>query len=156
MAENLTGEITEEVVLRKGLLTKSKSKDIYGQYVYYLDGQRLTNDEYMQIINNCPESKYYYEKGCKQRKTGRILLITGGGCVVLGAALLLIEDDIIGPAVIAGVTSSLVSIPFFISGKHKKENAYQVYNEYCATKPTATLSFGPATKGIGMGVYLNF
>lgn len=47
-----------------------------------------------------------------------------------------------------------VSIPFFAAGKH----AYKVYNEYCAkpAKPTASLSFGPATNGIGMGVYLNF
>ena len=61
----------------------------------------------------------------------------------------------LGIGAVIGIPTSLASIPFFISGKHKKNNAYQVYNEYCA-KPTATLSFGPATKGIGMGVYLNF
>ncbi len=34
-------------------------------------------------------------------------------------------------------------------------NANEVYNQYCS-KPTASLSFGPATTGLGVGVYLNF
>lgn len=166
LAANLMNEEPEVSVLRTGLLTKSDIKDTFGNYIYYLDGERLTNDEYMNIINNCPESKYYYEKGCRQRKTGRILLISAGGCVVTGAAIGAIVgangnefDFVLGVGTligaVIGIPTSLASIPFFISGKHKKNNAYQVYNEYCA-KPTATLSFGPATKGIGMGVYLNF
>lgn len=161
-------EIIEiEVEPRTGLLTKGNIKDIYGNYIYYLDGERLTNKEFMELINNCPESHYYYEKGCRQRKTGRILSIwVPVGCVVTGAVIGVIVDDhdadgLLGGAIFgggAGVASALASIPFFTSGKHKKENAYQVYNEYCAkpTKPTASLSFGPATKGIGMGIYLNF
>ena len=159
-------EIIEiEVEPRTGLLTKGNIKDIYGNYVYYLDGERLTNKEFLELINSCPESKYFYEKGCKQRKTGRILAIwVPIGCVVTGAVVGISVDSwysriwgtVIGAS--AGGISALVSIPFFVNGKHKKENAYQVYNEYCAkpAKPTASLSFGPATKGIGMGIYLNF
>ena len=164
LAKNLMEEEPEVVfVERKGLLTKGDIKDNQGNYIYYLDGQRLTNKEFLELINNCPESRYYYEKGCKQRKTGRILAIwVPIGCVVagavVGAATLdyssgALDGALIGAA--AGGVSALASIPFFASGRHKKENAYQVYNEYCA-KPTAMLSFGPATKGIGMGVYLNF
>ena len=173
LAANLMDEEPEVVVLRNGLLTKSDIKDPFWNYIYYLDGQRLTNDEYMGIINNCPESKFYYEKGCRQRKTGRILSIcVPVGCVATGTVIGLILDIaqphrydsyMFGSATGGGAAigaffggvSALTSIPFFVSGKHKKENAYQVYNEYCA-KPTASLSFGPATKGIGMGVYLNF
>ena len=166
LAANLMDEAPEVVVMRGGLITKGDIKDSQGNYIYYLDGQRLTNKEYMDLINGCPESKYYYEKGCRQRKTGRILLITGGGCVITGVLIGTIigifdngdvdfETGTIGGALL-GVPVALSSIPFFAIGKHKKENAYQVYNEYCASKPTATLSFGPATKGIGMGVYLNF
>lgn len=169
LAENLMGEALEVVVSRTGLLTKGDIKDSFGNYIYYLDGQRLTNNEYMELINNCSESKYYYEKGCSQRKTGRVLLIAGGGCVVAGTAIGLIMgfktvhtgvgqvsgDEVLGVGAGIGATVALASIPFFISGKNKKENAYQVYNEYCA-KPTASLSFGPATNGLGCGVYLNF
>ena len=162
LAENLTGE---EPPIR-GLLTKGDIKDSFGNYIYYLDGERLTNDEFLGIINNCPESMYYFEKGCRQRKTGRILAIwVPVGCVVTGAAIgaIVFRDEyyiwsFAGAGAFLGAGSALASIPFFASGKHKKENAYQVYNEYCAkpTKPTASLSFGPATQGIGMGVYLNF
>ncbi len=170
LAANLMEEEPETVVLKGGLINKGDIKDSQGNSIYYLDGQRLTNKEYMELINNCPESKYYYEKGCKQRKTGRILSIwVPAGCVVTCALVSLIVSVIgehavdgdlmaIGTGVGAGVgaVSALTSIPFFVSGKHKKENAYQVYNEYCANKPTATLSFGPATNSIGVGVYLNF
>lgn len=156
-------EIIEiEVEPRTGLLTKGNIKDSFGNYIYYLDGERLTNDEFMELINNCPESNYYYEKGCRQRKTGRILSIwVPVGCVVTGSVIgVIVEHGLDGAIVgaIAGGLSALTSIPFFASGKHKKENAYQVYNEYCAkpAKPTASLSFGPATQGIGMGIYLNF
>ena len=114
----------------------------------------------MEIINNCSESKWYYEKGCRQRKTGRILLICGGSCILIGGiteafATGFKRGNYFVPIAGVGAATMLTSIPFFVSGKHKKDNAYQVYNEYCA-KPTASLSFGPATKGIGMGVYLNF
>ena len=170
LAANLMDEAPEVVVLRGGLITKEK--DYFGTY-YALDGQKLTMEEYMKLINGCPESKDYYERGCKQRKTGRILSIwVPVGSVVAGTAIGAIVQAIqknhdehsatkafvigLSAGSSAGAVSALASIPFFVKGKHKKENAYQVYNEYCASKPTATLSFGPATKGIGMGVYLNF
>lgn len=166
LAANLMDEAPEVVVMRGGLITKGDIKDSQGNYIYYLDGQRLTNKEYMDLINGCPESKYYYEKGCRQRKTGRILAIwVPAGCVATGGVVSLIalvsggvkESGLpLTWGIMAGGASALASIPFFAIGKHKKENAYQVYNEYCASKPTATLSFGPATNCIGMGVYLNF
>ena len=156
LAANLMDEEPEVVVLRNGLLTKSNIKDTFGNYIYYLDDQRLTNDEYMEIINNCPESKYYYEKGCRQNKTGKILLVTGG-TIELGLIVWSIIEGYSTPleGSIFAVPIALTSIPFYIAGSSKKNNAYKVYNEHCA-KPTVSLSFGPATNSIGMGVYLNF
>lgn len=162
LAANLMDEEPEVVVLRKGLITKENG--FMGTY-YALDGQRLTTEEYMELINNCPESKYYYEKGCKQRKSGRIFLISGGTCILAASIVAICIGDvtikstdgqILTSIAIAGGVSCLASIPFFVLGKNKKENCYKVYNEYCASKPTATLSFGPATNGLGCGVYLNF
>lgn len=160
MMEEIAWELARKLVdsQTKGMLTKEKG--IMGTY-YALDGERLTNEKYMEIINNCPESKYYYEKGCRQNKTGTILLITAGSLVVVGAAVsAVIEqwDGLIIGGLFVGCPTALASIPFYIAGSSKKNNAYKVYNEYCAkpTKPTASLSFGPATQGIGMGVYLNF
>lgn len=141
---------------KTGVLTKWND-------LYRLDGQPITNERFEEIIRTCPEAWMNYEKGCKQRKTGRILLIVAGGCVVTGIVTDICTHlehsdgkggiSIIGACV--GAATALTSIPFFISGKNKKENCYQVYNEYCA-KPTASLSFGPATNGLGCGVYLNF
>ena len=68
LAANLMEEEIEVVELRYGLITKEK--DYFGTY-YALDGRRLTTEEYMRLINNCPESKDYFERGCKQRKSGR-------------------------------------------------------------------------------------
>ena len=142
LAANLMNEEPEVVVLRGGLITKEK--DYFGTY-YALDGQRLTMEEYMGLINGCPESKDYYEKGCKQRKTGRILWITASGLVVTGFVLSLSGVDSGGCFIIGAslaIPCAAVGIPLHVSGYKKKINAYQVYNEYCASKPTATLSFG--------------
>ena len=87
-------------------------------------------------------------------------MISGGSLIVVGSLITLISGGNDGTgglffgAVLGGATA-FASIPFYIAGSKKKNNAYQVYNEYCS-KPTASLSFGPATQGIGMGVYLNF
>lgn len=129
-----------------------------GKDFYYLGEQRITDDQYLELIKNCPDAWNYYEKGMKQRKTGRILLIIGGGCIVAGAIVGLIDggDGVLGGAVAGAygtAVASLVSIPFFISGKNKKNDAYKIYNQYCV-KPKATLSFRPTANSIG--VCLNF
>ena len=158
LAENLMDEKPEVVVLEKEFLTKEKN--FYGEKYYALGGRRLTNEEYMETLRNCPEAWYSYEKGLRQIKTGKYVLIGAGG----GATLALFISAISSGANFGEASSSLIfgaivgglsSTPFFIAGGKKKNNAYKVYNEYCA-KPTASLSFGPATQGIGMGVYLNF
>ena len=146
----------DELVLRNGLITLEKG--FWGKF-YALDGKMITTEQYIELINSCPESKYVYEKGCKQARLGRKFLIYGGGAsvaAVLIGAIIDLED--IG--VVIGASSAVItagtSIPFLLSGNHKKKNAYKVYNEYCAQPTTATLSFGPATKGVGVGLYLNF
>lgn len=159
LAENLMDEKPEVVVLEKEFLTKEKN--FYGEKYYALGGRRLTNEEYMETLRNCPEAWYSYEKGLRQIKTGKYVLIGAGGGTTLAMFIMAISDSVdFGGAILVSiicgaVVGGLSSTPFFISGVKKKNNAYQVYNEYCA-KPTASLSFGPATQGIGMGVYLNF
>ena len=153
LAKNLTGEKTEEDVPMRGLITKGKD-------FYYLDGKRLTNEQYMVLIHNCPEAWTSYERGRKGAKTGMILFISGLAGTAAGITLgvthpgyaLYLTGCIL---TVAGPVTALTSIPIWISGSSKKKNAYKVYNEYCS-QPTASLSFGPATKGIGTGVYLNF
>lgn len=143
---------------KTGLITKAGS-------LFYLNGQRLTEGEYMELIMNCPEAWLSYEKGCKQRKTGWGLLI-GGPILGVGIAAILISQSGVGNdfrlepigictgvGIICGSVGA--SIALLTTGKNKKENCYKVYNEYCA-QPKTTLSFGPATNGVGCGLYLNF
>ena len=164
LAANLMEEEIEVVGLRYGLITKEK--DYFGTY-YALDGRRLTTEEYIKLINGCPESKYYYEKGCRQWKISKSFTIIGGSVLICsGIGALIMEagpglqsgdgfSEVFTVLGAAGGIATIVSMPFFISGMYKKNNAYKVYNKYCA-KPTASLSFGPATNGIGLGVYVNF
>ena len=124
---------------------------------YALGGRRLTNEEYLEIIRNCPKARYSYEKGSRQIKTGNILVITGVGLgVTLTLTGLIASGYLKGGGLAIGAPVALASIPFYIAGSKKKNNAYQVYNQYCSQPPADSLSYGPATKGLGMGVYLNF
>lgn len=161
-------EISEtETMIETELLSKSEGRDFYGnKYKYYsIRERKLSDEEYMEILKNCPEAWFTYEKGCKQRKTGRILLIAGGsvalGFTAIGGIAyetnkkedtLKATDYLIAGLICAisfGAPPALASIPFYISGTKKKDNAYKIYNEYCA-KPTAKLSFGPTANGIGV------
>jgi hypothetical protein len=54
------------------------------------------------------------------------------------------------------IPSILASIPFYISGSSKKNNAYKIYNQYCSQQSSVSLSFGPATQGVGIGCSINF
>ena len=151
----------DEPILRKGLITIEE--DFWGKY-YALDGKKITDEQYMELITNCPESKFYYEKGCKQKKTGWNLLIVGAPAYASGLLINRIGDSMDSQLLLTGggilcfcgAVTTMVSIPVLLSGNHKKKNAYKVYNEYCAQPTTATLSLGPATKGVGVGLYLNF
>ena len=145
----------EKPLAGQGILTR-------GQYFYYLGEQRISDEQYMELIYNCPESKYYYEKGLKQTKTGKtfLLWVPVGGAVtgaVIGGIVGIIDGSFgaglgigtLAGAFLIGIPSALVSIPFYISGSVKKNNAYKVYNQYCS-QPTATLSFGSTANGIGI------
>ena len=150
---------------KTGVLTK-------GQDFYYLDGQRITDERYVEIIQSCPEAWLEYERGCRQRMTGRILLWQVPlGLVVAGPAVgaiwgwsyhqgggMIVDGTTIGLIAGAGgaVISALASVPFFASGKHKKDNAYKTYNQYCSQQASVSLSFGPATQGVGIGCSINF
>ena len=149
VANMLLGEPVETTT-KTGVLTK------WGD-LYRLDNQPITNERYLEIINNCPEAWAEHEKGCKQKRTGIVLLGTGIGITVASGIVAFAKPDLgLGMAVAAGVGVglSLTSIRFFKLGNKKINNAYNIYNQYCAQQSSASLSFGPT--GNGIGVCLNF
>lgn len=116
---------------------------------YTLNGEVMDKGEYLEFIQStCPQAYEYYRKGTRQRNLGWILLGSGYGISVIGGVTQNIAFSIIG-SVIAGS-----SIPFFITGCTKRNTSHEVYNKSCASKSTASLSFGPTNNGIG--VSLNF
>lgn len=144
-----------EPTVEKVLITK-------GEDFYYIDGQRISNEQYLELIKNCPEAWAKYEKGLKQKKTGSILIISGLSLVGIGTGLiisgalswewegLLIAGLITAPV---GAVTALGAIPIKIAGKSNLKKADMNYNQYCA-QPKATLGFYPTANGIGM--CLNF
>ena len=143
-----------------GVITK------YDRFYYY-DGKQIDDVRYCELMESCPQAWAEYQRGCRKRKTGKILLISSGGfvgvCAIAGAIRGAAEtgqvgvNRVLGGAVegaIVGLIPAIISIPFSIKGKQLINNAYNTYNQYCSGRPTATLSFGPT--GNGVGVSLNF
>lgn len=138
----------------------------YDKFFYYHNGKILDDEQYLKLLESCPQAWKEYQRGCKKAKTGRILLIVGGSCVVIGTIIGTVSEGTkenkwaIGAAIgaidgaILGAIPSIISIPFLTSGKKLKNNALNTYNQYCSDKPTTSLSFGPT--GNGVGVSLNF
>lgn len=149
-----------EPVVEKILITKGK--DFYGKDYYCLGEQRLTDKQYIELIKNCPEAWYVYEKGRKQKKAiGNALLISGISAIVIGTGLIfyggfahfendykvLLSGEIVAP--VGGIIILAGAIPIKCAGNHKQKNTYKIYNQYCA-QPQATLSFSPTVNGIGV------
>jgi len=141
----------------------------YDKFFYYHNGKILDDEQFEKLLESCPQAWKEYQRGCKKRKTGRTLLTIGGGIVITGAVVggivaaiqarqIDIFDFVGGGALLGAMFGAtplaVISIPFFTSGKKLKNNAYNIYNQYCSDKATATLSFGPTGNGVGMS--LNF
>lgn len=145
----------------KKLVIEEKELISYREYYYYLGEKRLTDDEYMYLINNCPEASLKYEKGVKQSKKGKTLLIAGLSSLGAGIGLAVLggSNDITffivtgSLAAVGGVVTTVVAVPIKIAGKSNQKNAYKEYNKYCA-QPQTALNFG--FTGNGIGVCLSF
>jgi len=92
----------------------------------------LTVCSYSQELSHAKTSNYYYNRSKKEKKTAKILLLSGGTSVVLGIGLYaaalndghLTNASVFGGyMVVAGVLSSLVSVPFFISAGDNRHKA---------------------------------
>ena len=122
---------------------------------YYQDGKRLSNDEYVTLLQSCPSAV--------SRSRGGLLVsllgwgVLGGGIgylvgegIVWGFDMFDEDDLAIGGGLMLG------SIPLILIGNSMQRNAYKVYNQNCAKQPSASISVGPTTNSIGLGVYLDF
>ncbi len=141
--------------------------------IYYLGDRRFTEAEYLAFVQeNCQPAYEAFMEGAKLRKTGWQLLASGlpiltAGIVLCGVGVGVgyeqgnkqLGDGLCVPgAILIGVGTglSIGSIPCLIVGSVKKNNSYEVYNEECAPKPTATLDFRLQTSQNGIGLAMRF
>ena len=141
--------------------------------IYYLGDRRFTEAEYLAFVQeNCQPAYEAFMKGAKLRKTGWQLLASGlpiltAGIVLCGVGVGVgyeqgnkqLGDGLCVPGAIfisVGTGLSIGSIPCLIVGSVKKNNSYEVYNEQCAPKPTATLDFRLQTSQNGIGLAMRF
>lgn len=141
--------------------------------IYYLGDRRFTEAEYLAFVQeNCQPAYEAFMKGAKLRKTGWQLLASGlpiltAGIVLCGVGVGVgyeqgnkqLGDGLCVPGAIfisVGTGLSIGSIPCLIVGSVKKNNSYEVYNEECAPKPTATLDFRLQTSQNGIGLAMRF
>jgi hypothetical protein len=141
--------------------------------IYYLGDRRFTEAEYLAFVQeNCQPAYEAFMEGAKLRKTGWQLLASGlpiltAGIVLCGVGVGVgyeqgnkqLGDGLCVPgAILIGVGTglSIGSIPCLIVGSVKKNNSYEVYNEQCAPKPTATLDFRLQTSENGIGLAMRF
>ena len=158
--------VVEEVLPQVPLFTMDDD-------IYYLGDRRFTEAEYLAFVQeNCQPAYEAFMKGAKLRKTGWQLLASGlpiltAGIVLCGVGVGVgyeqgnkqLGDGLCVPGAIfisVGTGLSIGSIPCLIVGSVKKNNSYEVYNEQCAPKPTATLDFRLQTSENGIGLAMRF
>lgn len=161
-----TAAVEESVLAQVPLFTMDDD-------IYYLGDRRFTEAEYLAFVQqNCQPAYEAFMKGAKLRKTGWQLLASGLPILTAGIVLCGVGvgvgydrgDRQLGDAFVAsgaifvgvGTGLSLGSIPCLIVGFVKKNNSYEVYNEDCAPKPTATLDFRLQTSQNGIGLAMRF
>ncbi len=164
---------SEEVELKSTNATIVKVEDNY-----YIGEKIMTISQYQNFIqSNCKKAWESYQSGCKLRKAGWGLFGVGIGCLIIGVPMTIygsthsvkqntsgtyyVVPDIsgIGTCIAGAVFTSIgasftiASIPCIAVGTKKRNNAYIIYNEQCASpKDAITLNVQASQNGVGLGL----
>lgn len=117
---------------------------------YYQNGKRLSTNDYIDLMKSCPQSSSRYTGGLAINLIG--WCVWGGGTGYALGSLIGGNDS----GLYTGAIIAVSSLPIILIGSSMQRNAYKVYNQNCAKQSSASLSVGPATNSIGLGVYYNF
>ena len=128
------------------------------EYIYM--GKYMDKKEYeMFLRNNCPKAYGQYRVGKQLINAGwgvfgGGMALLAGGCVMLGfmresiAGIIAVEA---GVAVAAGGGGTLLGI-----GYKKRNNAYKIYNNTCASSSATPLTFNLTAGQNGLGIAMQF
>ena len=117
---------------------------------YYQNGKPLSTNDYVDLMKSCPQSSSRYTGGLAINLIG--WCVWGGGTGYALGSLIGGNDS----GLYTGAIIAVSSLPIILIGSSMQRNAYKVYNQNCAKQSSASLSVGPATNSIGLGVYYNF
>lgn len=130
------------------------------EYVYM--GKYMSGKEFEHFLrNNCP-------KACHQYKLGKRLVYAGWGVLGGGLALtavgatlwgMLGEDEHFdGPLALVCVGSICIctGVPLLTIGYIKRDKAYKIYNNSCASSSAAPISFNLTAGQNGLGIAMQF
>jgi len=140
---------------------------------YLYNGELISEEEMVSMLQlKCPVAYEQFLTGQKLQKVGRGLWIAGipttvtGLGMMVGGIVLMAKDQkvnlagglLVGfgaPIFATGISLELANIPLQIVGKHKRNTAYQEYNEKCF-QPEENLSLNLQTSSNGIGLALKF
>lgn len=129
------------------------------EYIYM--GKYMDKRDYETFLrNNCPRAYGQYKIGKRLIASGWGVLGVGGALIIGGAvmAALDVDEGVAGFATI-GVGAAVAiagTTPLLTIGYIKRNNAYKVYNNTCASSSAAPLTFNLTAGPNGLGVAMNF
>ena len=138
---------------------------------YLYEGNLISQEEMVSMLQlKCPVAYEQFLTGQKLQRIGRGLWIAGIPTSVAGLGMIaggivafynknnLAGGLLVGfgaPIFATGISLELANIPLQIVGKHKRNTAYQEYNEKC-NAPEETLSLNLQTTSDGLGLAVRF
>lgn len=129
-------------------------------YIYISKYMEKKEYEYF-LRNNCPKAYGEYKRGKQIIGAGWGVMGAGAAIIGAGAALVAVggEDGEVGGFAMLGLGGSIVvaggSILLPI-GYIKRNNAYKIYNNTCASSSAAPIAFNLTTGKNGLGIAMNF
>lgn len=133
------------------------------EYIYM--GKYMDKKDYLYFLkNNCPKAYGQYKRGKQLINAGwgvlgGSLAIVGGGALWMGINSLN-NNDVMAPGValmvVGGVGVLGGTIPLLCVGYKKRNTAYQLYNNTCASSSATVLSFNLTAGQNGLGLAMQF
>lgn len=160
LAKRLFGSSATTTAIEKYSLTRMGPNE----YIYM--GKYLEKHEYEYFLkNNCPKAYGQYKVGKQLIAAGwgvfaAGLAIGAGGAAMVGLSANNNNYDLeIGGIVMLSVgpsVSTVVGVPLLCVGYSKRNKAYQVYNNSCASSAATPLTFHVISGKNGIGLAMQF
>ena len=122
----------------------------------YLDGVRITEDEYMKMCSSMDMNLWNeYKKGKKRYNAASWILCSGSLCMLASSILFICDSYITGGIFIGiGGVLAITSIPLYFKGNDLRVESVENYNVMKKAKShtVASLDFGVSDAGVGLAL----